>query len=525
MKWGIGTRVVLSYVAGALSVLVAGALAIFGLSRIGQANEAITRKALPLLESSAEATDAMLRSRHALAQLLTETDSKRLDAIERQHAASMTEYERYLRAVLEGDQALGVEAAGAGSDTARTFHAADGVRGQYATEASALIKARREALELDAELEKVVARVADAHARLVAALEAQVERAEAVRRPAPRVEGDKGGDDIAAAQRQLRAALEARAIVWAEGRAVEATLHLGAERRSTAGQRTELERLRGELGKLGAELPREIVEEHASLVALVGGTSGLFDLADAESAKQTEARTRMERVEGLAADTSRLMAEGKKAAHAEVAVASENAKGVRSNVATLLYALTIVAFIAALLLGIVFSRAITGGMQKLLGLFERVAVGEIPDEAPVERRDEIGRLTEGVNSVVRYLRSQAEAARKLARGDVSVDAAPRSAEDAFGTAFAEMVTYLRETAEVAEHVAQGDLSASARPRGEGDRLNHALGSMVGNLRRLVQSVQEAAEQVSAASEQIASGAQASAQGAQHIASGAEKQAA
>ena len=48
-----------------------------------------------------------------------------------------------------------------------------------------------------------------------------------------------------------------------------------------------------------------------------------------------------------------------------------------------------------------------------------------------------------------------------------------------------MIDYLRETAEAARRIAYGDLTATVRPRSERDALGHAFVAMSANLNDLV----------------------------------------
>lgn len=95
------------------------------------------------------------------------------------------------------------------------------------------------------------------------------------------------------------------------------------------------------------------------------------------------------------------------------------------------------------------------------------------------------------------------AAQRVAEGDLDAEISPRSADDALGRSFSEMLDSLRSTAEAAGRIASGDLSASVQPRSDRDRLGRAFAEMTTGLTDVVREVQQGAEAIAHAANSLA----------------------
>lgn len=114
-------------------------------------------------------------------------------------------------------------------------------------------------------------------------------------------------------------------------------------------------------------------------------------------------------------------------------------------------------------------------------------------------------LAWGISALItRPLNLVTIAAGKLAKGDLHQIIAVKS-QDELGvmmSAFQQMVTYLQEMAEAANRLAQGDLTAEIRPQSDQDVLGQAFARMIVNLRQLVRQVTDNARQVDTAASQL-----------------------
>ena len=100
-----------------------------------------------------------------------------------------------------------------------------------------------------------------------------------------------------------------------------------------------------------------------------------------------------------------------------------------------------IAFPAYLFLA--FFSALTRSVRRMLVTADAIAEGDLDQDLGVRSRDEIGALAQAFERMVAYLRDAADAAGRIARGDLTVQPTPRSERDVFGTAFATMAGQLR----------------------------------------------------------------------------------
>ena len=200
-----------------------------------------------------------------------------------------------------------------------------------------------------------------------------------------------------------------------------------------------------------------------------------------------------------------------------VALSSTNAAAIDGAFArafliqTLGWLVSALVLVAGIVLGLGASRvaqeSVTGQLGKAVRAADLLAKGEMPSDLGGGGADEIGRLLHAMQGMVAYLREMSEAAQRIARGDLSAQTKPRSAEDVFGNAFSEMNAYLRSTAEVAAAIAEGDLSVRVTPRSQNDAFAVALQTMVANLSRVIGEVRGGADSITSAASQLTSASQ------------------
>ena len=124
------------------------------------------------------------------------------------------------------------------------------------------------------------------------------------------------------------------------------------------------------------------------------------------------------------------------------------------------------------------SAAMTRSVRRLLVTADAIAEGDLDHDLGVRSRDEIGALAQAFERMVAYLREAADAAGRIASGDLTVQPTPRSERDVFGTAFATMAAQLRSlvgrlsgsaTRLGAASQQMAATSGRGRPRRRGDR--------------------------------------------------------
>lgn len=120
--------------------------------------------------------------------------------------------------------------------------------------------------------------------------------------------------------------------------------------------------------------------------------------------------------------------------------------------------------LVASIIGFFIMRDVTSTLNRVVGIANQIATGDLAVSAPAARKDEFGAL---------------------------------------GEAFDRMVTGLKRMAHVAERIAAGDLAVAVTPQSERDVMGNALATMVERLSTLVGQVQQSGIQVNSSAVQIA----------------------
>lgn len=137
----------------------------------------------------------------------------------------------------------------------------------------------------------------------------------------------------------------------------------------------------------------------------------------------------------------------------------------------------LIAAATAALLGLIFAvfitKGILRGIKKAITAAESVSHGDLDVDVSIEGRDEIGTLLTAMERMIEAERTTAEAAGRLAEGDLTVSVTARSDKDVMLISLAEMIDRLRdvvgEVQSGAENVASGseEMSASAESLSQG----------------------------------------------------------
>jgi methyl-accepting chemotaxis protein len=181
-----------------------------------------------------------------------------------------------------------------------------------------------------------------------------------------------------------------------------------------------------------------------------------------------------------------------------------------------------------------FFIAMTRSVGRMVGTADAIAEGDLEQDLDVRSRDEIGALAQAFERMVAYLREAADAAGRIASGDLTVQPAPRSERDVFGSAFTSMAGQLRslvgrlsgsaarlgvasqqmaQTSEEAGRAvkeiaaAMEGMSTGAREQVDTVERTHVLAEeMVGASRASADQVSASSQQTSAATQEITASA-------------------
>jgi len=100
--------------------------------------------------------------------------------------------------------------------------------------------------------------------------------------------------------------------------------------------------------------------------------------------------------------------------------------------------------ILVIIIGFLIVRNISGPLNEITKIATRISEGDLDVELPVvDRKDEVGILLQNFSSMIEALKIMANAAQKIAAGDIAGSIVPQSEKDILGNAFLQMLNNLR----------------------------------------------------------------------------------
>jgi methyl-accepting chemotaxis protein len=121
-------------------------------------------------------------------------------------------------------------------------------------------------------------------------------------------------------------------------------------------------------------------------------------------------------------------------------------------------------------------------------------------------------------TVSKPLASMVKTSEALAEGDVNnqIDVSSGDEVGDLAAAYSRVIDYMKEMAEATSRVADGDLTSDARPRSDRDVLGHAHSRLVARQRELIGKTKSSAANVAEASKQLTKASEQTAQATQQI---------
>jgi methyl-accepting chemotaxis protein len=122
--------------------------------------------------------------------------------------------------------------------------------------------------------------------------------------------------------------------------------------------------------------------------------------------------------------------------------------------------------------GIVLARNLANPIKAMARTAQGLAQGDIQQEVTFTSRDEVGILADSFRALIAYQKEMAQAAEKIAAGDLTVRVQPVSEKDVLGQSFAKMITKLRQqvehlqTSALSLKAAAGQLAAASSQAGQ-----------------------------------------------------------
>ncbi len=139
------------------------------------------------------------------------------------------------------------------------------------------------------------------------------------------------------------------------------------------------------------------------------------------------------------------------------------------------------------------AHEVTGPIRELAEAAERLAAGDVATDVRQTGDEEILRLARSLQRTIEAERQLAAAVATLATGDLRVTVQARGERDVLGQAAAAILSAEREVVEAARRIAAGDLSTEVRLRSSNDRLGEAMNAIVRTERELANAAKRIAE--------------------------------
>lgn len=138
----------------------------------------------------------------------------------------------------------------------------------------------------------------------------------------------------------------------------------------------------------------------------------------------------------------------------------------------------VLAVALAVVAGLLLSRLIGRPLQDMAASARRLAMGDLTPVTPLTQADETGVLSQAFASMVDAQRTLADAASRLASGDLSVRTAPRSDADLLGHSFVQLHAALEGLIADSTRLASAATAGQLNTRGDADRFEGAFADLV-----------------------------------------------
>ncbi len=120
------------------------------------------------------------------------------------------------------------------------------------------------------------------------------------------------------------------------------------------------------------------------------------------------------------------------------------------------------------------------------------------------KHDEIQTLERELQEMVKYLQTVADAANRIAQGEIKQTFVSLSERDVLGNAFQNMTDYLQKISTMATTIAEGNLRMQIALRSKKDTFGVTMRTMTRGLQSLIQQIRTSAEQITTTGDTIAS---------------------
>ncbi|MBV9892661.1 MAG: Cache 3/Cache 2 fusion domain-containing protein [Chloroflexi bacterium] len=171
--------------------------------------------------------------------------------------------------------------------------------------------------------------------------------------------------------------------------------------------------------------------------------------------------------------------------------------------------------LAMIMLALLAVRPIARGLAQVSKAARGLARGDVEQEVTIRSNDELGEMASAFRQIIAYQQEMADAARRMADGDLTSRLEPKSSQDTLGHAFSEMLATMRELVGRVQTSAVGVAETSSQLRSAASQTSGAVQQVAGAVQHLASGAQETSssvQQTSVSIEQLSTSIEAIARG-------------
>ncbi|MCE5198522.1 MAG: methyl-accepting chemotaxis protein [Armatimonadota bacterium] len=218
--------------------------------------------------------------------------------------------------------------------------------------------------------------------------------------------------------------------------------------------------------------------------------SGVAKLAAVH--KRTEAAELMKSYAGVAANLQAAVDKMVALKIAEAHATSKNNAAMANSASRAMIALIFIAIMAAIGIGLMLAKVIGNPVKELCDVADKLAIGDVDVNVNTNSKDEIGDLSRSMQAMVNNIHANAEAADKIAAGNLSVEIQAKSDKDVLAKSMSRVVNALRSLVTEADTLTQAAVGGRLEARCDAakfdggykeilDGVNNTLDAVVGPL--------------------------------------------
>ncbi|MBU3127596.1 methyl-accepting chemotaxis protein [Clostridium tagluense] len=190
---------------------------------------------------------------------------------------------------------------------------------------------------------------------------------------------------------------------------------------------------------------------------------------------------------------------------ADAKIKSENNSINANRAIDIMIILLIAGVLIAIALGFFLSNIISKPLKLLADAADKVAVGEVDVNIKAKTKDEIGKLMVSFAKMVDNIKSQAQSAEKISRGDLNVEIIPKSDKDVLSKSLKLVLETLQKLVAEAQMLTKAAVEGKLSIRGNEDVFKGGYKEIVLGINKTLDAVIEPVKEASEVLKQMANG--------------------